>query len=93
MDSLGVGAVKIGRISVPDHCRRRQEAPKRLLATLAVFLRFFVGFLRRGRLWGGMCLFHVLRCCWGVAGAMELVVVVGHSRDLPLLAHLTQWDY
>ena len=31
MDSLGVGAVEIGRIFAPDHRRRRQEAPKRVL--------------------------------------------------------------
>jgi len=31
LDSLGVDAVKIGHICTPDHRRRRQEAPKRIL--------------------------------------------------------------
>ena len=50
MDSLGVGAIEIGRIYAPDHCRRRQEAPKRVLATPGVFLHFFAGFLQHGGL-------------------------------------------
>jgi hypothetical protein len=37
MDSLGVHAVDIGRISAPDRRQRRQEAPKRCLATPAWF--------------------------------------------------------
>jgi len=46
MDSLGVGAVEIGRIIAPDHHQRRQEAPKRIPATLAAFLHFFTGYLQ-----------------------------------------------
>jgi hypothetical protein len=40
LDSLGVGAVEIGRKYAPDHDRRHQEAPKRVLATPAAFLLF-----------------------------------------------------
>ena len=65
MDSLGVGAVKIGRMIAPGRRQRRQEAPKRILATLAVFLRFPPGFLQRRGGWGGIHPFHVLCCGWG----------------------------
>jgi hypothetical protein len=36
-DSMGVGAVKIGRSYAPDHHRRHQEAPKRIPATPVAF--------------------------------------------------------
>ena len=62
MDSMGVGAVEIGRIITPDHRRRHQEAPKRCLATPAAFLRFWFGFLRREGGWGSLWLFQVVHC-------------------------------
>jgi len=40
MDSLGVGAVEIGRIFTPDHRWRRQEAPKRVLGDAGGVLGF-----------------------------------------------------
>jgi len=65
LDSLGMGAVKIGCIIAPDRRQHRQEALMRILATPAAFLRFCVGFLQRAGVWGGLCSFHVLRCSWG----------------------------
>ena len=62
MDSLGVGAVEIGRIFAPDHRRHRQEAPKRFLATPAALLRFFVGSLHCGGVVGCLCSFQALGC-------------------------------
>jgi hypothetical protein len=34
-------AIEIGCKYAPDHCQRRQEAPKRILATPTAFVRFF----------------------------------------------------
>jgi len=65
LDSLEVGAVEIERKYVPDHRQRCQEVPKRIPATLAVFLRFCVGFSWRGGLRGCICSFQALRWCWG----------------------------
>jgi hypothetical protein len=45
VDSLGAGAWEIGRPIVPDREQRRQEAPKRSLATLTWFLTFWRMFL------------------------------------------------
>ena len=42
LDSLGVGAVEIGRNYAPDRRQHRQEAPKRIPATVAAFLHFFL---------------------------------------------------
>jgi hypothetical protein len=67
-----MGAVEIGRKFAPDHHRRHQEAPKRVLATPAAFLRFLVETLRRRRRWGGLCSFQATRCRWVAAGAREL---------------------
>jgi hypothetical protein len=61
MDSLGVDAIEIGRIFAPDHHRHRQEAPKRVLATPAAVLRFFIGIPWQGRRWGGVRSFQVVR--------------------------------
>jgi hypothetical protein len=91
MDPLEVGAIENGRINAPDRCRCRQEALKRVLATPAAFSRFSIDFLRRGWRWGGMCLFHTLYCCWGVAAGDLLVV--DHPREFTLLARLAQWDW
>ena len=66
MDSLGAGVIKTGRIYAPNCCRHCQEAPKRIPATPAVFLRFFVCFLWRGGVWGGLGSFQVV-CCGGGA--------------------------
>ena len=65
MDSLGAGVIKTGRIYAPNCCRHCQEAPKRILAMPAVFLHFFVNFLQREGVWGGLSLFHRVHCCWG----------------------------
>ena len=65
LDSLGVSAIEIGHIIAPDHCQRRQEAPKHILATLAVFLHFCVRFLWREGVCGGLYSFQLLRCGWG----------------------------
>jgi len=51
---MEVVAIEIGRIIAPDHRRNRQEAPKRILATPAAFLRLSVGFLQRVGVWGGL---------------------------------------
>ena len=40
LDSLGVGAVEIRCIIVPDHRRHRQEAPKRVLGNATGILVF-----------------------------------------------------
>jgi hypothetical protein len=51
LDSLGVGAIEIGCIFAPNHRRRCQEAPKRVLAMPTVFLCWiFVA-------WGGWGLY------------------------------------
>jgi hypothetical protein len=63
MDSLGAGAIEIGRIYAPNRCQRCQEAPKRVLATPGVFLHFLTGFLQRGGLWGCLYMFQVVLCC------------------------------
>ena len=69
VDSMGFGAVEIGRIIAPDHRRRHQEAPKRCLATPAAFLRSWFGFLWREGGWGSLWLFQVVRCrCRAVKG-------------------------
>ena len=65
MDSLGVGAVEIGRIIAPDRRRHRQEALKRIPAMPAGFLGFFIGFVWRGGVGGHLCSFQPLRCGWG----------------------------
>jgi hypothetical protein len=65
LDSLGVSAIEIGCNYAPDRCQCRQEAPKRILAMLAVFLHFFIIFLRREGVGGGLCSFQVLFCGWG----------------------------
>ena len=64
-DSLGVGAVEIGHIIAPDHRRHCQEAPKRFLVTPAAFPCFCAAFLRRGEVWGYMCLLQTLSRGWG----------------------------
>ena len=64
-DSLWFSAIKIGCIIAPDHCQRRQEAPKRIPATLAAFLCLPVHFLRRGGVWGRIYSSQILRCGWG----------------------------
>ena len=64
MDSLGVGAVKIGRIIAPDHRQHRQEAPKRFLAMPAALLRFFAGSLQRGGVGGRLCSSYAPGCHW-----------------------------
>ena len=66
LDSLGMGAVEIGRKYAPDHRRRRQEAPKRILTTPAAFLGFSTGCLRRGGVGGHLYSFQPLRCGWGI---------------------------
>ena len=48
VDSLGVGAVEIGRIFAPDHRRRRQEALKHYLTTPAWFSCFRWGIVDGG---------------------------------------------
>src|ERR1700733_7418149 len=64
-DSMGVGAVEIGRNYAPDHRRRHQEAPKRIPATPAAFLRCWFGFLQHKGGWGGLCPFQLMCCrCW-----------------------------
>ena len=45
MDSLEMGAVKIGRNYGPDHHRHCQEALKRFLTMLVALLCFWVVFL------------------------------------------------
>jgi len=60
-----VGAVEIGRIIAPDHRQRRQEAPKRIPATLAAFLRFLVHFLLRGGVWDCLYVSQKLPSGWG----------------------------
>ena len=54
VDSLGVSAIKIGRIFAPDCRQCRQEALWRVLATLGAFLCCFAGFWQRGQRWGNM---------------------------------------
>jgi hypothetical protein len=69
LDSMGVGAVEMGRNYAPDHHRRHQEAPKRIPATPAAFSRFWFGFLRREGGWGSLWLFQVVHCrCRAVKG-------------------------
>jgi hypothetical protein len=68
VDSLEAGVTKSRRIYAPDRCRHQQEAPRRVLATLAAFLHFLIVFLQRGWRCGGVYSFHALRRCWGVAG-------------------------
>ena len=41
---MEVVGIEFGRIIAPDHRRNRQEAPKRILATPAAFLRLSIGF-------------------------------------------------
>ena len=65
LDSLGVGAIKIGRIIAPDRRRHRQEAQKRIPATPAGFLGFFAGFVWCGGVGGHLCSFQPLRWGWG----------------------------
>ena len=62
---MGVVAVEIGRMVAPDHRWHRQEAPKRILATPAAFLRLSLGFLQCMGVWGGLYSFQVTRCGWG----------------------------
>jgi len=76
--------VEIGRNYAPDHRLRRQEAPKRVLATPAAFLHLVVAIPWQGRRWGGVCSFQVARCCCGLQGPGKRVVVVGHPRVLAL---------
>ena len=64
-DSLGVGAVEIGRIIAPNRRRHRQEAPKRFLATPAACFHFLVGSLQRGGVVCRLCSFHAPGCHWG----------------------------
>jgi hypothetical protein len=65
LDSLGVCTIKIGCIIAPDHRQRRQEAPKRILAMLAVFLCFPLGCLQRRGVWGCLNPSQVWPCGWG----------------------------
>ena len=44
LDSLGVSVIEIGCIGAPDRWQRRQEAPKRCLATPAWLLCFLAIF-------------------------------------------------
>jgi len=64
LDSLRVGAVEIGRIIAPDRRQHRQEAPKRILATLAWFFGFLVGLMWRGGVVGCLYSFQTLRRVW-----------------------------
>lgn len=66
MDFLEVGAVEIGRNNAPDRHQHRQEVLKHMPATLVAFLRFHPGFLWPWEIVGGIHLWHMLRCCWGV---------------------------
>ena len=65
LDSLGIVAVKIGRNYAPDRRQHRQEAPKRIPATPAAFLRFLVHFLRRGGVWDRLYSSQTLPSGWG----------------------------
>ena len=65
LDSLGVGAIEIGRIIAPDRHRHRQEALKRIPAMPAGFLGFFAGFVWRVGVVGDLCSFQPLCLGWG----------------------------
>ena len=65
LDSLGVSAIEIGHIIAPDHCQRRQEAPKHILATSAQFFHFSAGLMWCGGVGGRIYSFQTLRRVWG----------------------------
>ena len=67
-DSLGVGAIKIGRIFAPDRRRHRQEAPKRFLATPASFPCFLCRF---SAAWGGLGLYLFVPCTALALGGLK----------------------
>ena len=52
----------IMRPIIADVARKRRSA---FQATLAAFLCFLAGFLRRGGLWCPLCSFQAVRCGWG----------------------------
>ena len=64
MDSLGVGAIEIGRIIAPNRRRHRQEVPKHILVTLAWFFGFSVGLMWRREVVGCLYSFQTLCRVW-----------------------------
>jgi hypothetical protein len=102
LDSLGVNTIEIRRIYAPNRRQRRQEAPKRILATLAVFLCFPLGYLQRGGVWGCLHPSQVWPCGWGTlkdkkhSGGQKPPACSGtfcapSVLKLPMESHWTPW--